>query len=41
MKVSLLVAKELLLECEVTGALCRDESIEGLFFYPNLFMTAF
>lgn len=39
MKVSLVVIKEQLLACERRGELCRDESIEGLFFFPNLFKT--
>lgn len=41
MKVSLIVVKEQLLSCEKKGDLCRDESIEGLFFFPNLFATTY
>ncbi|XP_058461776.1 vacuolar protein-sorting-associated protein 36 isoform X2 [Malaya genurostris] len=36
--ISLLLANERLLAAEVLGQLCRDESIEGLRFYPNLFL---
>lgn len=36
MKISLLLAKEKLLVAERMGLICRDESIEGLRFYPNL-----
>ena len=41
LKVSLIVAKEQLLLCESNGKLCRDETIEGVFFFPNLFVTKF
>ena len=37
MNVSLVVAKEQLLLSEHRGFLCRDESIDGLFFFPNFF----
>eukprot|EP01038_Epipyxis_sp_PR26KG_P006777 gene6777-9283_t len=37
--VSLLVAKEHILIAEKKGLLCRDESIRGLYFYPNLYFT--
>ena len=37
--ISLLVAKEQLLLAEVKGMLCRDDSITGLSFFPNLFST--
>ncbi|MEE6472336.1 hypothetical protein FKM82_009579 [Ascaphus truei] len=36
---SVLLAKERLLLAENMGHLCRDDSVEGLRFYPNLFMT--
>uniref|UniRef100_A0A8C5LEQ8 Vacuolar protein-sorting-associated protein 36 n=1 Tax=Jaculus jaculus TaxID=51337 RepID=A0A8C5LEQ8_JACJA len=36
---SVLLAKERLLLAEKMGHLCRDDSVEGLRFYPNLFMT--
>ncbi|XP_055628435.1 vacuolar protein-sorting-associated protein 36 [Toxorhynchites rutilus septentrionalis] len=36
--ISLLLANERLLSAESMGKLCRDESIEGLRFYPNLFL---
>ncbi|XP_055613747.1 vacuolar protein-sorting-associated protein 36 [Uranotaenia lowii] len=36
--ISLLLANERLLTAEALGKLCRDESIEGLRFYPNLFL---
>ena len=28
-----------LLSAEKLGGLCRDESVEGLRFYPNMFLT--
>lgn len=34
--ISLLLAKERLLVAERLGSVCRDESVEGLRFYPNL-----
>ncbi|XP_013135211.1 PREDICTED: vacuolar protein-sorting-associated protein 36 [Papilio polytes] len=37
--VSLLLARERLFTTERLGLACRDESIEGLAFYPNLFLT--
>lgn len=37
LRVPLVPAKELLLTAESSGALCRDESISGLFFFPNRF----
>jgi ESCRT-II complex subunit VPS36 len=37
LNVSVVVAKERLIAAESGGFLCRDESIDGLFFYPNLF----
>lgn len=36
--ISLLLANERLLTAERLGKLCRDESIEGLRFYPNRFL---
>ncbi|XP_050074877.1 vacuolar protein-sorting-associated protein 36 [Anopheles maculipalpis] len=36
--ISLLLARERLLTAEGFGQLCRDESIEGLRFYPNKFI---
>jgi len=36
--ISILLAKERLLAAERFGKLCRDESIEGLRYYPNLFL---
>ncbi|XP_017106092.2 vacuolar protein-sorting-associated protein 36 [Drosophila bipectinata] len=37
--ISLLLAKERLLVAERLGKLCRDESVEGLRFYPNLLLN--
>ncbi|KAL3267190.1 hypothetical protein HHI36_011327 [Cryptolaemus montrouzieri] len=36
--VSIVLAKERLLSAERVGKCCRDDSIEGLRFYPNLFL---
>ena len=36
---ALVIAKERLLAAENLGKLCRDDSIEGLRFYPNLILT--
>lgn len=36
--ISVLLAKERLLTAEKHGKACRDESIEGLRFYPNQFL---
>jgi len=36
---SLILAKERLLSAESEGLLCRDDSVEGLRFYPNRFLT--
>lgn len=36
---SVILAKEQLVSAETEGVLCRDDSVEGLRFYPNLFMT--
>ncbi|XP_017467783.1 PREDICTED: vacuolar protein-sorting-associated protein 36 [Rhagoletis zephyria] len=38
MGISLLLAKERLLAAERLGKVCRDESLEGLRFYPNLLL---
>uniref|UniRef100_A0A7E4ZY59 Vacuolar protein-sorting-associated protein 36 n=1 Tax=Panagrellus redivivus TaxID=6233 RepID=A0A7E4ZY59_PANRE len=37
--ISPVLAKERLLAAEAVGKICRDDSVEGLFFYPNLFLT--
>ncbi|OQV16440.1 Vacuolar protein-sorting-associated protein 36 [Hypsibius exemplaris] len=37
--VSVILAKEMLLLAEKQGVACRDESIEGLKFYPNRFLS--
>lgn len=39
LKTSIVLAKERLLQAEQKGKLCRDESVEGLTFYPNYFFT--
>lgn len=39
LSISLLLAQERLLTAERAGKICRDDSIEGLRFYPNLFLT--
>ncbi|XP_025830843.1 vacuolar protein-sorting-associated protein 36 [Agrilus planipennis] len=36
--ISVMLAKERLLTCEEYGVACRDDCIEGLRFYPNLFL---
>lgn len=36
--ISIVLAQERLLTAERVGCICRDESIEGLRFYPNLFI---
>jgi ESCRT-II complex subunit VPS36 len=41
LNVSLIVAKEQLLTCELSGSLCRDESLQGIYFFPNLFITVY
>lgn len=38
LEISLLLAQERLLTAERSGKVCRDESIEGLRFYPNKFL---
>ncbi|KAL6041296.1 Vacuolar protein-sorting-associated protein 36 [Balamuthia mandrillaris] len=40
MSLSLPLATQQLLSTEQRGLLCRDESIEGLFFYPNFFLQS-
>ena len=37
--ISVLLAHERFLIAERAGKVCRDESVEGLRFYPNLFLT--
>lgn len=37
--ISIVLAKERLLSAEKVAKCCRDDSIEGLRFYPNLFLT--
>ena len=37
---AVVLAKERLLAAETVGRLCRDDSIEGLRFYPNLFLSS-
>lgn len=36
--ISTTLARQRLLDCEESGLACRDESIQGLSFYPNLFI---
>jgi len=36
---AVVLAKERLLAAESRGRICRDDSVEGLKFYPNLFLT--
>ncbi|KRY52699.1 Vacuolar protein-sorting-associated protein 36 [Trichinella britovi] len=38
-QIPMLLAKELLLDAEDDGLLCRDETTEGIRFFPNLFLT--
>ena len=37
---AVVLARERLLAAERCGRICRDESIEGIRFYPNLFLTS-
>ncbi len=37
--IAVVLAKERLLAAENQGRLCRDDSVQGLRFYPNLFLT--
>ncbi|KAI4462383.1 vacuolar protein-sorting-associated protein 36 [Holotrichia oblita] len=39
LNISVLLSRQRLLVTESCGKCCRDESIEGLRFYPNLFLT--
>lgn len=39
LNISVMLARQRLLVTETCGKCCRDESIEGLRFYPNLFLT--
>merc|ERR1712098_346941 len=36
---SVILARERLVSAETEGVLCRDDSVEGLRFFPNLFLT--
>jgi ESCRT-II complex subunit VPS36 len=38
--ISPVLAKERLLAAETIGIICRDDSVEGLFFYPNRFLES-
>ncbi|KAG8337685.1 Vacuolar protein-sorting-associated protein 36 [Homalodisca vitripennis] len=38
--ISVILAKERLLATEKAGKACRDDTIEGLRFYPNMFLEA-
>mmetsp|Transcript_27396 Transcript_27396/g.42792 ORF Transcript_27396/g.42792 Transcript_27396/m.42792 type:complete len:216 (+) Transcript_27396:204-851(+) len=38
MGLSMTMAREALLEAEKVGKVCRDDSLEGLLFYPNVFL---
>ena len=40
LKVNVVLMKELLLEAEQKGFLCRDASMEGVRYYDNLFLAA-
>lgn len=40
LEISILLSQERLLTAERSGKVCRDESIEGLRFYPNLFLQS-
>ena len=37
--ISVVLAKERLLSAEQAGKACRDDTVEGLRFYPNRFLT--
>lgn len=39
LSISVQLARQRLLDAEAQGKLCRDESVEGLKFYPNKFIT--
>ena len=36
--ISVSIAKQRLLSCEKRGLICRDESVQGLSFFPNKFI---
>ena len=38
--IAVVLAKERLLAAESCGRLVRDDSVEGLKFFPNLFLTS-
>lgn len=38
LNISIVLAQERLFIAEKAGGICRDESIEGLRFYPNMFI---
>lgn len=38
MEIPLSLARQRLLNCEKAGLICRDESVQGLRFYPNRFL---
>lgn len=38
LNISVIVAKEQMLVAEKGGLICRDDSMNGLFFYPNIFL---
>jgi ESCRT-II complex subunit VPS36 len=40
LQISIVLAKELLISAESRGMLCRDDTIEGLAFFPNRFLEA-
>ncbi|VDN89297.1 unnamed protein product [Brugia pahangi] len=40
LSITVILAKERLLAAEAQAKLCRDDTIEGLTFYPNRFMTS-
>ena len=37
---AVVLARERLLAAERCGRICRDDSVEGIKFYPNLFLTS-
>lgn len=39
-KCSIFLARQRLISCEKAGFICRDESIQGLAFYPNQFVSS-
>lgn len=38
--ITVALARQRLLDCEKADLACRDESIEGLRFYPNKFLSS-